>query len=104
MTSPYLPRTLPAKLEILIELALGLRWTWSHAGDALWKFIAPEIWKKTQNPWMLLQNVSKERLEMLAQEQPFLNKLDALKQERSDYYSQDGWLQNEYPKSQLGTR
>ncbi len=103
MTSPYLPRTLPAKLEILIELALDLRWTWSHAGDALWKFIAPEIWKKTQNPWMLLQNVSKERLEMLAQEQPFLNKLDALKQERSDYYSQDGWLQNEYPKSQLGT-
>ena len=103
MTSPYLPRTLPAKLELLIELALDLRWTWSHAGDALWEIIAPEIWEKTQNPWMLLQNVSKERLETLAQDQAFLGKLEVLKRERTDYYSQDGWLQCEYPDSQLGT-
>ena len=103
MTSPYLPRTLPVELEILIEFSLDLRWTWSHAGDALWQSLAPEIWEKTQNPWMLLQNVSKEHLETLAQDKSFLNKLEALKRERADYYSQDGWLQCEYPDSQLGT-
>jgi starch phosphorylase len=65
MQHPYLPRTLLVELNILVEFALDLRWTWSHAGDALWQTIAPEIWERTQNPWMLLQNVSKERLETL---------------------------------------
>ena len=103
MQQPYLPRTLPIELEILAEFALDLRWTWSHAGDALWETIAPEIWEKTQNPWMLLQNVRKERLEALVEDQSFLSKLETLKQERIEYYRQDGWLQNEYPDSQLGT-
>ena len=43
MLHAYLPRTLPEELEVLIELALDLRWTWSHAGDALWQTIAPDI-------------------------------------------------------------
>jgi starch phosphorylase len=103
MQHPYLPRTLPVKLEILIEFALDLRWTWSHAGDALWQTIDPEIWERTQNPWMLLQNVSKERLETLVQDQTFLNKLAELKRERTQYYSQEGWFQCEYPDCQLGT-
>jgi len=99
----YLPRTLPVGLEVLLELALDLRWTWSHAGDALWQTIAPEIWERTQNPWMLLQNVSIERLEVLVQNKAFLTKLEELKQERSLYYSQEGWFQCEYPDCQLGT-
>jgi starch phosphorylase len=96
MQHPYLPRTLPAELEILIEIALDLRWTWSHAGDALWQTIDPEIWERTQNPWMLLQNVRKERLETLVKDQTFLNKLAELKRERTEYYNQDGWFQCEY--------
>ncbi len=103
MQYPYLPRTFPDKLEVLVEVALDLRWTWSHAGDALWEIIDPVIWAKTQNPWLLLQNVSKRRLESLVQDQSFLTKLEALKRERAEYYKQDGWLQNEYPDCQLGT-
>jgi starch phosphorylase len=103
MKKPYLPRALPAKLEILVEFALDLRWTWSHAGDALWQTIDPEIWEKTQNPWMLLQNVSKERLETLIQDKSFLTKLEELKRERTEYYSQEGWFQCEYPDCHLGT-
>ena len=33
----FLPRRLPDGLETLTELALDLRWTWSHASDALWR-------------------------------------------------------------------
>ncbi len=101
MQHPYLPRTLPVELEILTEFALDLRWTWSHAGDALWQTIDPEIWNKTQNPWMLLQNVSKKRLEALVNDQLFLTKLAELKRERIEYYSQKGWFQCEYPQCQL---
>jgi starch phosphorylase len=35
-------RELPAGLEALTALALDLRWTWSHAGDALWRAANPE--------------------------------------------------------------
>lgn len=103
MQHTYLPRTLPVELNLLVEFALDLRWTWSHAGDALWQTIDPEIWERTQNPWMLLQNVSKERLETLVQDPVFLAKLAELKQERTQYYSQDGWFQCEYPDCELGT-
>ncbi len=99
----YQPRPLPVKLEILAEFALDLRWTWSHAGDDLWEMIDYKIWEKTQNPWMLLQNVSKECLETLAQDPKFLSKLADLKQERAEYYKQQGWFQNEYPQSSLGS-
>ena len=102
MQHPYLPHILPVELEVLIELALDLRWTWSHAGDALWQTIAPEIWERTQNPWMLLQNVSIERLETLVQNKAFLTQLEELKRERTQYYSQEGWFQCEYPDCQLG--
>ncbi|MDD5275644.1 MAG: alpha-glucan family phosphorylase [Methylovulum sp.] len=103
MQHPYLPRTLPVELEILIEFALDLRWTWSHAGDALWEIIDPKIWERTQNPWMLLQNVSNERLKTLTQNQTFLSKLAELKQERIEYYRQDGWFKCEYPEGPPGT-
>ena len=103
MQYPYLPRTLPIKLEILAEFALDLRWTWSHASDALWELIDSKIWKKTQNPWMLLQNVSSERLESLVKDQKFLAKVEELKRERIDYYKQQGWFKCEYPDSQLQT-
>lgn len=102
MQHPYLPRTLPAELELLIEVALDLRWTWSHAGDALWQTIDPKIWERTQNPWMLLQNVRKERLEALVQDQAFLAKLAELKRERTEYYNQDGWFLSEYPDCRPG--
>jgi hypothetical protein len=57
---------LPDQLAVLAELALDLRWTWSHAGDDLWRMINAEVWERTRNPWTLLQDVSRERLETLA--------------------------------------
>ena len=40
----FFPRELPAGLEDLNDLALDLRWTWSHASDALWHTIDPDTW------------------------------------------------------------
>ena len=56
---------LPDQLAMLAELALDLRWTWSHAGDDLWRMINPEVWERTRNPWTLLQDVSREQLETM---------------------------------------
>ena len=62
----YLIPPLPEGLEGLAELALDLRWSWSHATDALWERIDPELWNLTRNPWLILQSVSSARLKTLA--------------------------------------
>jgi starch phosphorylase len=54
----FFPRDLPAPLRALTELALDLHWTWSHAGDALWQTVSPEIWEQTRNPWIILQDLT----------------------------------------------
>jgi len=52
---------LPTEVEgfdALAELALDMRWSWSHATDQVWKQLDPELWELTQNPWLVLQTVS----------------------------------------------
>jgi starch phosphorylase len=48
-TSHFLP-SMPEGLQVLIDLALDLRWSWNHAADVLWRMIAPELWDRTDNP------------------------------------------------------
>jgi starch phosphorylase len=62
---------LPASLERLGELALDLRWTWSHATDALWAGVDAELWARTRDPWLILQNIAPQRLEALAADPGF---------------------------------
>ena len=52
---------LPTELEELRELALDLRWSWSHVADDLWQRIDPELWHRTQNPWLTRIFHQKER-------------------------------------------
>ena len=71
-------RDLPAGLEALAELALDLRWTWSHEADALWERIDAEAWNRTRNPWTILQDISHERLRALAADNAFVAELERL--------------------------
>ncbi len=78
-------RRLPSALAELAELALDLRWTWSHAGDALWGGVDAGMWEDTRNPWLLLQTASVERLEKLAVDARFLDELQRLVEDRRTY-------------------
>ncbi len=97
MNHAFLPRDLPPGLEALAELALDLRWTWSHAGDRLWQTLEPGAWKRTRNPWVILQNVSRQRLQELAGDADFRGELDRLVAEREHYLSDSGWCDRVYP-------
>jgi hypothetical protein len=55
----YNPRRLP-RLEALTELPVDLRWTWTDAADHLWRTIDRNIWKATESPWLLLQEVASD--------------------------------------------
>jgi len=85
------PRPLPAGLEALTELALDLRWTWSHGADRLWQMLDREGWERTENPWTLLQNASRQRLQQLATDSEFSRELKRLSEERATYQADPGW-------------
>lgn len=99
--SPFLSRSLPEGLEPLVELALDLRWTWSHASDKLWKTLDPEVWELTHNPWLILQSVSQARLEQLAGDPQFREELEHWVAARRDYLRQPGWFRQTYPEHTL---
>jgi starch phosphorylase len=96
-TRPFLPRELPAALGALTDLALDLRWTWCHACDALWREIDPELWERSANPWLLLQEVPAARLEALAGDPGFLAEVRRLAAERQHDLAAPGWFERAHP-------
>ncbi len=68
----YLFPALPDGLEGLAELALDLRWSTSHASDALWKRLDSDLWALTRNPWLILQTIAETRLRELAADASFV--------------------------------
>ena len=49
----------------LSDLALDLRWSWNHEPDELWNRLDPDLWALTHNPWVILQTVSRPKLDRL---------------------------------------
>ena len=93
---------LPREITILKSLALDLRWTWNHEGDALWSSIDLQLWEKTHNPWVVLQSTSAERLKELACDREFLGELSEFVAAREQYLQTRGWFRSSVDASRLG--
>ena len=93
---------LPREISILQSLALDLRWTWSHEGDALWSSIDFQLWEKTHNPWVVLQSASAERLKELACDREFLGRLSEFVAGRERYLQTSGWFRSSEDASGFG--
>ena len=78
--------------DALSELALDLRWTWSHEADALWQRLDAQAWAGTQNPWIILQDISAEWLQALSNDRSFVGELERLTRARQDYLETPGWF------------
>jgi starch phosphorylase len=95
--------------EDLAELALDMRWSWSHASDKLWGQIDPELWEITHNPWVVFQTASPAKLSQLLGEKGFrkeVNRLRANQARESNPVvgsSAEAWFQKSYPGSKLKT-
>jgi len=84
MTHPLL-RELPEPIRALGQLALDLRWSWCHGADALWAMLDGELWQRTRNPWLVLQNTPRQHLESLAADSRFLAELDRVQRDCDRY-------------------
>jgi starch phosphorylase len=89
---------MPEGLEGLIDLALDLRWSWSHAADHLWRKIAPELWDRTGNPWLILQTVATHHLQALTTDVSFQKLVDASIAEHKEAIEVPAWFQQAYSK------
>ena len=69
--------------DSLTELALNLDWSWSHAADDLWRQLDPELWELTHNPWVILQTVSREKLQAVSATPEFKRTLDEVLETRT---------------------
>jgi starch phosphorylase len=94
-------REVPEALEPLTELALDLRWTWSHGADALWRAVDAEAWELHANPWLILQDVPADRLEALARDSDFVSLLQRVTEERRRDLSTAAWFDEAHPRTAL---
>lgn len=97
----FLSRDLPAELAPLEDLALDLRWTWSHEADALWNRIEAEAWNRIWNPWTILQNASAAHLRGLSADRSFLDHLERLVAARRADLDRPHWFASTYGSAAL---
>src|SRR3990172_6469821 len=72
---------LPTEIEgfnSLAELVLDMRWSWNHATDEVWRTLDPKLWEITNNPWVVLQTVSRDKIERVLADPVFRKNVDAL--------------------------
>lgn len=96
-----LPADLVPLVDQIAELAMDLRWTWSHAGDAVWKAMDPDLWEQSENPLVILQNLTYERLEELNKNAQFKLHLNTLSEARNSYCEHCGWFGEAHADSPL---
>src|SRR5437016_12729716 len=95
---------LPTEIEgfdSLAELALDMRWSWNHATDNVWRQLDPELWEITHNPWVVLQTVSREKLERVLADPAFRNDVDDLVKARREAVEAPAWFQQNHSQSSL---
>ena len=87
--------------DSLSELALDMRSSWNHGADKLWRQLDPALWDLTQNPWAVLQTVSREKLHGVLADPVFRKTVDDLVQARRGGAQAPAWFQQTHPQSQL---
>ena len=95
---------LPTEIEgfdSLAELALDMRWSWNHATDEVWRQLDPALWDFTQNPWVVLQTVSRDRIESLLADPAFRKIVDDMVLARRQALETPAWFQQNHPQAPL---
>ena len=95
---------LPTEIEgfdSLAELALDMRSSWNHATDHVWRELDPRLWAFTQNPWVVLQTVSRDQIERVLADPVFRKQVDNLVHTRRAAAEAPAWFQQTYPRSPL---
>lgn len=89
--------------DALADLALDVRWSWNHSTDAVWVRLDPELWRRTRNPWAILQAVSRDRLRAVLADPQFLSRVRELVDGQRDALQRPAWFQNAHAAAPLSS-
>ncbi len=87
--------------DSLAELALDMRSSWNHAGDDVWRLLDSELWELTQNPWVVLQTVSRDKLERELADSSFRENISALLRAKRHAAQTQAWFQQHHSQAPL---
>jgi len=87
--------------DSLAELALDMRWSWNHATDEVWRTLDPILWELTQNPWVVLQTVSREKVERVLADQTFRQNVEEMLGAKRQAAKTPAWFQQNHSQSPL---
>ncbi|GAB3274829.1 glycosyltransferase family 1 protein [Microbacterium lacusdiani] len=89
---------LPEPLAALGELAGNLRWCWHLETQDVFAHVDAEVWRRTQDPVRVLGSVTNARLDELAQDGAFLERLGRVRDDLRAYLADDLWYQRSVPQ------
>ena len=76
----------PAELEKLSEIARNIWWAWNYEATELFRDLDPALWKEVgQNPVLLLERMSYEKLEALSKDKVILKRMNDVYTKFRDY-------------------
>ena len=90
-------------IDALNELAMNLHWSWNHMADPLWEALDSYLWHTTQNPWVILQTVSEDKVKTLLETPDFQDLVSVLLQHKRKFFSAEAWFQKTHPGAVLST-
>jgi starch phosphorylase len=98
----YSPSTMDVEgFDSLAELALDMRWSWNHCTDEVWRQLDPALWELTQNPWVVLQTVSRDQLKRVLADPGFRKNIDDLLRAKRQAAETPAWFQKHHPQAPL---
>ncbi len=79
---------LPPSLQTLREIAVNLRWAWSHDAIELFRRLDRDLWEQSgHNPVRMLGTIAQERLRDAALDDSFLAHMDRVSRANESYLS-----------------
>ena len=86
--------SLPPQLDVLLHIAMNLRWSWDPRAVELFRWIDLDAWERAEHdPVRLLGLISKERFEELAEDGPFMSFLAQVQEDLDTYLEEPRWFQ-----------
>lgn len=94
---------LPAKIAKLKELAYNYWWCWNYNAKELFIRVNPKLWDAVNhNPVLLINKLTQEELEDLANQKDFVAFLDSVYESFIKYLNSEGWY-NSLGINKVGT-
>jgi starch phosphorylase len=78
-----------------------MRSSWNHAGDEVWRLLDPELWELTQNPWVVLQTVSRDKLDRELADPSLRENISALLRAKRHATETPAWFQQHHAQAPL---